>query len=79
MQEEAHTKEGNDEQPEVDTFVEVDMFESFLFGEGRTVYFSSILHLFLDIHFPIGILNVQNGEKTLSFRWKLLDLHLSDV
>lgn len=67
VQEETYTKEGNDEQSEVDTFVEVDMFESFLLGEGRTVYFSSILNLFLDIHFSIGILYMQNGEKSLGF------------
>jgi len=61
VQEEASTKERNDEQSEIDTFVEVDMFESFLLGKGRTVYFSSILHLFLDIYLPVSILHVQDG------------------
>lgn len=67
VQEESYSKERDDKQSEVYTFVEVDMFESLLLSEGRTVNFSSILDLLLHIDFSVGILHMQDTEEFLCF------------
>lgn len=57
----------------------VHIFEPFLLREGRVANLSCILHLLIDVDFPIYVLSVQRSQKFLGFRSILLDLNVVDV
>lgn len=67
VEKESNSEQRDDEQSKIDTFVEVDVLELLLLGEGRTVDFPCILNLLIHINFAIGILYMQYGEEAFSF------------
>jgi hypothetical protein len=79
VDEKGEGEDGDEQQFQVNRFVEGDESKPLLFGEGRTVDLARVFDFFVDVDFAIRVLRVQRHQKLLRFRGELLNLNIADL